>query len=1155
MTFSTTKVLVTILLYVAALFTLAQWGERSAWGKRIAAHPVTFALGLSVYCTTWTFFGSVGRSATAGMQYLPVYLGPTLALLLGWTVFRRIAQLRHAHRLTSIADFISARYAKSQRLAALVTLTLAIGIIPYIALQLKSILSCVQVMTGDPTAGAWFGPVLVVLMVGFTIVFGIRHLDPTERHPGMVVAVAAEGLVKLVAFVAAGVFVVLTAFPSTAAFFSRLDEVGAKLPTLGKTSGNDFLTFVTTTFLSAAAFAFLPRQFHQGIIENSKPDHVRTAAWLTPLYLLAINLLVVPIAIGGHLIAKPGTSPDVYVLALPLQAGRGALSMAVFIGGFSAALGMVIIETMTMATMVSNHLVLPLATRFKPLARLRSRLLHVRWAAAATLLVVAWQFAVKLGASQMLVSIGLISFAAAFLLAPVILGGLFWRDASERGAFAGVAAGFGVWAYTLMLPTFVRSHWLPERLLTAGPFGIGWLKPEALFGIAGLPSLAHGAILSALVCVIAYVGVSVLAPPTKEEQLLTDAFLEDAAQQLAHLDDREATIDVDEQKRRAESVFAEYMPRADAARCVTQALHESIGHDRAKLTVVQYASLLASFERTLAGAVGSASAHAAMKAVGTIDRKDKRELEREFARILAELKLNPRELKNRVDFEKEKARLLEEQFRVLEVKNDELELKVLDRTREIRAILDNVIFGFLVVDSALVVREGHTRSCAELLGCEEIAGRPLPELLGLSGEASRGFQAGIEQVFEDFLPEDLTTSQLPQRFEIAGRVVRAEARAVRDENGGVAVLLFTLSDVTRLEAAERENDDNRAILNIVRQRSAFEAFVDETKQNLTTARSALTSGDDKSVRRAAHTIKGNAATYGVTDVVRVVHAVEDQAVIHEAHLEEISVAFRGFLESHVSIIGLSFDRERPRTFTLNDRDFVELNRVAANLPEEDRSRLSRWLREVTLVPAQSLVGRIDELVRSVAARRGKEVELTLEGLDHRVEPSQMKRVLQSVVHLIRNCVDHGIEPADARGDKPPRGQIRLEVSVSPTEHVVRVADDGRGIDLDAVTASAVGHGVLTAEEATRLSTADRLALIFADAVSTAAEVSDVSGRGVGMSAVKSDVEAAGGRISVETTLGVGTSFEIRVPRHWRPSMATALRPARLSVPAPAASAE
>lgn len=1130
--FSVIAVIATIVTYAGVLFLLAQLGERTALGHKVAAHPVTFALGLTVYCTTWTFFGSVGKAASAGVQYLPIYLGPTLAMLAGSTVFARIARLKHAHHLTSVADFISALYGKSQRVAALVTASIALGSIPYIALQIKSILSCFSAMTGNTGAIGWFAPLIVALMIAFTIVFGIRHLDPTERHPGMVTAVAAEGIFKLVSFLAAGAFVVGLVFPTTGTFFAKLDETAKAMPTLGISSGNDVLTFATTTILSAAAFCLLPRQFHQGIIENSKPSHVKTAVWLTPLYLLAINVFVIPIAIGGKLLATKGTSPDVYVLALPLQSGHAALSVAVFLGGFSAALGMVIVETMTLATMVSNHIVLPLTIRVQALAPLRSRQLYVRWAAAAVLLLLAWQAAVKLGASQTLVAIGLISFVAAFLLAPLVLGGLYWRGASERGAVTALASGFVVWFYTLIIPTFVRSHWMSEALLTAGPYGIGWLKPEALFGIAGLPSLVHGAMTSSAATVFAYVTASTLWPSSKEERLLVEGFLGDAASQVAHLDDRDAAIELQAEAEKSEKIFAHFMSLAEARRIVAHAVHEAVPKGRTKLTVVEYAAFLSSLERMLAGAVGSATAHGAMKEVGSIERKDRREIEREFVRVLADLKLSPRELKSRVDFEKEKAQLLEEQYRALERKNGELEARVLDRTRELRAILDNVVFGFLVVGRDLVIREGHTQSCLELLGTDSITGRSFVDVLKLASGADYHFRMCAEQVFEDLLPESLSIEQMPQRFPVGegGRVLRAEARAVRDAKGEVQALLFTLSDITRIEASERENESNRAVLGILRNCDAFRAFIGDVREQLEAASAALAANDDATVRRIVHTIKGNAGMYGLASLAAEVHRIEEAEAITSEHLAEIGEELRAFLTANEATLAISLDDETRSTWSFGERDVTRLQEISTTFGETERRRVQRWLREVTSVPARTLLGPVDQMLQSIAARREKKVDATLSGMDVRMDAGVMKPVMQSVVHLLRNCVDHGIEQIEERGDKPSSGRIAVDVAATAAEYVVRISDDGRGIDVDSIAATAARRGVVDLDRAETMSFEEKLELMFADGVSTSETVSDVSGRGVGMSAVKAEVERAGGRLLVRTAAGVGTTFEIHVPR-------------------------
>ena len=545
--FSPWAVLGAIFVYMGVLFTIAQWAERTKAGRKLAAHPAVYALGLAVYCTTWTFYGSVGKASQGGMGFIPVYLGPTLAFLLGHQIFRKMARLKHAHRITSIADFISARYNKSQAVAAIVTVIMMVGIVPYVGLQLKAVTGSFNLMTAQTVADGspWASlssPIVVVLMIGFTIAFGIRHLDPTERHPGMVMSLASESITKIVAFIAAGVFVVGLAFGDFGGFVEHMKTADLGLPMMGEASSSQIMVWFTVGLLAAAAFAFLPRQFHVGVVENDNEKHVKTAQWLTLLYLIAINLLVVPIAMGGNFLGFEGVKGDQYVLALPMKTGATALSMLVFVGGFSAAIGMIMVAGMTTATMISNHLVMPIAQAFAPLKFLQRRMLYVRWVAAAAFIGGGYAFEALMGDSYMLVAIGLISFAAAFIVAPVVLAGLFWREGSQKGALIGLCGGFATWFYTLLMPTFVKSGWLPKSILEEGPMGLGFLRPEALFGLEGMPSLTHGVMFSAGVTIIGYVAGSVLMAPDKEERRLTDEFLDiDGTSNRAFEDDEANT--------------------------------------------------------------------------------------------------------------------------------------------------------------------------------------------------------------------------------------------------------------------------------------------------------------------------------------------------------------------------------------------------------------------------------------------------------------------------------------------------------------------------------------------------------------------------------------------------------------------------------------
>lgn len=518
--------------YLLVLFAVAYYGDwRATQGRSLLANPWTYALSLAVYCTAWTYFGSVGRAASGGVWFLPIYLGPTLAMVLGWVVVRKMMRIARAYRITSIADFIGSRYGKSPLLAGLVTLIAVVGIVPYIALQLKAVSAGYALLTaplGAPLVErvAWSQDstfYVALVLAGFAMVFGARHLDTTERHEGMVAAIAFESIVKLIAFLAVGGFVVYGLFDGLGDLFSRVRAVPELAALLRLEQGGQFAwtQWFAMTLLSMLSVLFLPRQFQVMVIENVRESHLRRAVWVFPLYLLAINLFVLPIALGGLLYFGPGQmNPDGFILSLPLAAGQNFLALFAFVGGLSAATGMVIVETIAVSTMVSNELVLPLLLRSRHVRPDVGRdvsglLLSIRRAAILGVLVLGYTYFHLAGEAYALVSIGLISFAAVAQFAPAVLGGLYWKGGTQRGALVGLLAGFLMWSYTLMLPSIAKSGWLfsPDFVID-GPWGVAWLKPEHLLGLTGLDNLTHSLFWSLLVNGAAYVGLSLLRAPS-----------------------------------------------------------------------------------------------------------------------------------------------------------------------------------------------------------------------------------------------------------------------------------------------------------------------------------------------------------------------------------------------------------------------------------------------------------------------------------------------------------------------------------------------------------------------------------------------------------------------------------------------------------------
>jgi Na+/proline symporter/nitrogen-specific signal transduction histidine kinase len=536
--------------YLGLLFGIAYYADKRAdAGRSIIANPYIYALSLAVYATAWTFYGSVGRAASDGIGFLPIYLGPTLMIALWWLVMRKIIRISKNNRITSLADFIASRYGKSALLGGLVTVIAVVGILPYISLQLKAIANSYAILLQYPAitmpASAGAAPLgadtafwIALILAAFTILFGTRHLDAAEHHEGMVAAIAFESLVKLLAFLAVGLFVTYGMYDGVGEIFARASanpQLSPLLTPMEEFAGG-YASWVWLTILSMLAIMFLPRQFQVAVIENKDERHLNKAIWLFPLYMLAINLFVLPIAFGGNLRFPDGSvDADTFVLTLPMVAKQEGLALLVFIGGLSAATGMVIVETIALSTMVCNDLVMPVLLRLKGL-RLSERrdltalLLGIRRGAIVLILLLGYLYFRLAGEAYALVSIGLISFAAVAQFAPALLGGIFWKGGTRGGAFCGLLAGFSVWGYTLLLPALVRSGWLPADLLAYGPFGIELLKPLALFGLAGLDQITHAMIWSTIANIGAYAAVSLLGTRDPQEarqaSVFVDAYLQ-----------------------------------------------------------------------------------------------------------------------------------------------------------------------------------------------------------------------------------------------------------------------------------------------------------------------------------------------------------------------------------------------------------------------------------------------------------------------------------------------------------------------------------------------------------------------------------------------------------------------------------------------------
>ncbi|HNE28464.1 MAG TPA: histidine kinase dimerization/phospho-acceptor domain-containing protein, partial [Saprospiraceae bacterium] len=614
------------LAYVMLLFYIAWRVDQSAdRGKSLVNSPYIYALSLAVYCTAWTFFGSVGRATTGGLSFLGVYLGPSLLAPLWFVLLRKMILISKNQRITSIADFISSRYGKSATLGVIVTLIAVLGIVPYISIQLKAVMFGINTLTHfgqsppPPPGELWLdiGFWVTVAMAAFTAFFGTRKLDPNERHEGLVAAVAFESIVKLGAFLAVGLYVTYGLYHGFDDLFNRAQAVEStqKMFTFHETGITPF-AWNMLMMLSLFAIMLLPRQFHISVVENTSPRHIAKAMWVFPLYLLLINVFVFPVALAGKMSFDASIHPDTYVLSLPLANGAKGIALLAFIGGFSAATSMVVVEATALSIMFSNHIVVPLLIKTRNIGRSNdlvsgaNRLLDIRRGSIMVILFLAYLYQRSVGSTYDLVSVGLISFAAAAQLAPAFIGAMYWKRATHQGAVAGLIVGFVIWAYCLPLPSMAQAGIISRDFIDHGLFGIAALKPYALFGFSGADPVSHGAFWSLLLNAWVYTIVSINTKPPTLNLTQADLFVNihkyigwqdsDILKREAKIGDLRSVLNRFLGETRTIVLFQEY-ERANRVSLENNKL--------AQADLVNFA------ETQLAGAIGAASARLVMDSI------------------------------------------------------------------------------------------------------------------------------------------------------------------------------------------------------------------------------------------------------------------------------------------------------------------------------------------------------------------------------------------------------------------------------------------------------------------------------------------------------------------------------------------------------------
>lgn len=583
--------------YLGILFAVAYLGDRHpARRRRSFLRPVVYSLTLAVYCSSWTFYGAVGTAARQGLAYLPIYLGPALLFVFGYGFLRRLLHVVRQRQITSIADFIGARFGKSHGLAALVTVIAVIAVVPYIALQLKAVAMSFDVLgdaRGTPAridSGLW----CAVLLAAFAILFSTRHVKATEHHHGLVLAVALESLVKLFVFVLVACYAAWHGPGLEASLRRPLHEISQGLPP----------DFVAQTMLSVCAMFCLPRLFQVSMVECEDTSSLSHARWMLPLYMAIISLAVLPIVAAGALTPQlRGSDADTWVLALPFSHGSTGMALAAFIGGFSAATGMVIVASVALSVMVSNDLVIPALLQIRSLhldgrSDLSRLVINVRRVAVVIVLALAYAYYRAGTSAENLAAIGLLAFAAVAQFAPALIAALYWRGASRRGVAAGLVGGFVIWFYTLLLPTLVPSTaWLEH-----GPWGLSMFGPRALFNLSGWGPLMHGLFWSLLVNVGCLVFLSLRYRPSLEEHLDAAAFLATDPAPEGGAGDWRGRVSVADLRMLAERIVG---PRASARAFADHARQQGRPlppGERAGRGLIQFT------ERLLASAVGAANA-------------------------------------------------------------------------------------------------------------------------------------------------------------------------------------------------------------------------------------------------------------------------------------------------------------------------------------------------------------------------------------------------------------------------------------------------------------------------------------------------------------------------------------------------------------------
>ena len=815
--FKSIEIIIPIFVYVGILYFIARWSEGSKTGKKLASSPFVYAFSLAIYCTSWTFYGSIGSFSRDGWYFIFLYLGPILVYVFFNSIITRIIRLKSEFKITSVADFISTRYRKSYAVGAIVTAVILIGSVPYIALQLKSVITTFNYIVGfeNPTRlDTAIGPITVIVMIAFTIIFGVRKIDPTERHPGMISAVAVESIFKIIFFLTAGIFVSYYLFDGVGDILSGLPENYSRIVAFDTefTSGKTMI-IVRNLIISMSAILFLPRMFHVSVVESTGVEQFKKAKWIFIAYLIVINIFVAPIAWAGLASGLQPGNGDFFILNLPLAANNKFVALLVFLGGFASATSMIMITSMTLSTMVTNHLLAPVIKNVPALNFLRKKILRIRWITVALLIFSGYLFVIEINRAYSLINIGILSFVAILQLAPAAVGAVVWLRGNRFGALLGMISGFIIWVYKLLVPVLLSAVSTEHPVLQHGIFGVSFLSPNNLFGLNLFDHVTNTVLLSLIVNIVFYIGGSLLTRQDDEEREIAHRFKFQELFPLHLINSLNITanIQIEVKIDKILTLFKNYFAEPVSKRKLDLCLANAGINTNSKISIIELANLRSETEKVIAGAVGTAVANKELDEAEIISEKEKDELKSIYASLLTRMNVSPSEIINKIDYYKEREKLLNEHYKALEAKIAEREAEIEERKlveeklriaeNKYRSIYENSIEGiFQTTRKGAIVNANP--AFAEILGYDSV-----DDLLDSVNDVKT--QLYVDQNLREELFRSLDRDDEVKGF--AFEVYRKDssiiwcsisARAIKNALGQVEMIEGAMVDISEKKRAE-----------------------------------------------------------------------------------------------------------------------------------------------------------------------------------------------------------------------------------------------------------------------------------------------------------------------------------------------------------------